>query len=132
MMYNFGCAAEFEPFNWLGGDEGCRGSAKVAVMQMPDSVEQVYTSLGGGLKTGGFLTECASEKNPCRRAYEDFNNAKKVKRKKGDAVARQLAGQGTWDTLALLLTVRGDTATHLYSYDQGYKMQVDEAGHEYF
>ena len=62
-------------------------------MQMPDSVEQVFTSLGGGLKTGGPLVDgCVSEKNPCRGAYENFNNAKKVKREPGSAVARQLAG----------------------------------------
>ena len=102
-------------------------------MQMPDSVEQVFTSLGGGLKTGVPLVDgCVSEKNPCRGAYEIFNNASKVKREPGSVVARQFAGFGTWDTLALLLTVRGEVASHLYGYDHGYKMMVDEAGHEYF
>jgi hypothetical protein len=46
MMYNFGCA-EYTTYHWLGSDTGCRGSAQVAVMDMPDSVEQVFSSLGG-------------------------------------------------------------------------------------
>ena len=70
-MYNFGCANEFAAFSWLGDDFGCRGSAKVAVMDMPDSVEQVFSSLGGEIVSGVplSLNECASDQNPCKRAY---------------------------------------------------------------
>ena len=87
-------------------------------MDMPDSVEQVFSSLGGDFQTGGPLSGCASDQNPCRKAYEDWAGA--------------WNGRNSWDPLALLLAVRGESATHLNNYDQGYKMQVDEAGHEDF
>ena len=51
MMYNFGCA-EVLTMDWLGGDAGCHGSAKVAVMEMPESVEQAFTSVGAEFLTG--------------------------------------------------------------------------------
>ena len=54
-MYNFGCA-EHLTMNWIGDDADCYGSAQVAVMEMPSSVEQVFTSLGGDFVTGRLLS----------------------------------------------------------------------------
>ena len=100
---------------------------------MPDSVEQVFTSLGGGIQTGEALSLglCASELSPCRRAYEHWDLVKK-KGGYSQFIAKQFFGAGSWDTLAILLAVRGETATHLKTTDKGYYMEVDEAGHEFF
>jgi len=128
MMYNFGCA-EVLTMDWLGGDAGCHGSAKVAVMEMPESVEQVFSSVGAEFLTGqqGVMASCVSENNPCRRAYEGWDVAY-------DDIFEDIMhrGAGSWDTLATLLAIRGTDAAHLKIDQVGYKMLVDDEGHEDF
>lgn len=66
MMYNFGCA-QHDTDDWLGPDTGCRGSAQAAVMGWPSSVKQVFSSVGGDVTHGGWLTGCAARGNPVRQ-----------------------------------------------------------------
>jgi hypothetical protein len=85
---------------------------------MPDSVEQVFSSLGGDFQTGGPLSGCASTNSPCRKAYEDWAGA--------------WNGRNSWDPLAVLVAVRGESQSHVKNDNVGWKMSVDEMGHEDF
>lgn len=42
--YNFGCAGH-DGDDWLGSDEDCRGSAKLAVEGWPSSVKQMFSGV---------------------------------------------------------------------------------------
>ena len=67
------------------------------------------------------------EDNPCRKAYEGWDKAY-------DDIFEDIMhrGAGSWDTLATLLAIRGEEGTHLKIDQVGYKMLVDDEGHEDF
>lgn len=113
--YNFGCA-EHDGADYLGDDTGCRGSAKAAVSAMPPSVRQIFNGVGGNVGSGGKLTGCAPESDPCRQAYIDW------------------LGEGndrpSWDPISVVVAVRGADAMFLDEHGQGGHDTVDEAGHE--
>ena len=50
---------------------GCDGESEYAVNNMPDSVEMIYSDIGDEVYTGGRLTDCAGDDNPCRAALID-------------------------------------------------------------
>ena len=78
-----------ETYNWDCGrgfydTSGCDGESEYAVNNMPDSVEMIYRSvrlivtkpelccsdIGDEIYTGGRLTDCAGDDNPCRAAMQ--------------------------------------------------------------
>jgi hypothetical protein len=113
-MYNFGCA-EALTSAWLGSDADCHGSAKKAVMNVPSNVRQIFSGLGGNIISGGRLSSCAGDDNPCRKAYIDWCGY-------GN-------GRSSWDPLATVTAVRGASATKLKENCYG-TMSIDEEGRE--
>ena len=91
--FNFACAAHL-----MGPADDCLGTSKVAVDRMPRSVRLVFSGfeVGSKVHTAAPLSSCATDANPCRRAYID------------------LAGKGnnhdSWDPLTTLYAVRGAQA----------------------
>ena len=73
----------------------CEGSARTSVQLMPPETKLVFLGFEAGLQvmSGGALTSCASEDNPCRRAYITY------------------CGEGnnrsSWDPMTLVAAVRG-------------------------
>jgi hypothetical protein len=115
-MYNFGCA-EAATSHWLGDDLDCHGTAKVAVMNVPDNVKQIFSGVGGNIISGGRLSTCAGDENPCRKAYMNWCGY-------GN-------GRSSWDPLATVLAVRGAEATKLRDNGPGH-ITVDDEGREYW
>ena len=70
------------------------GSARSAVENMPPGVKMVFSGFEVGVRvlSGGVLTSCAPEANPCRQAYIDYS---------GEGVDRF-----SWDPLTLVAAVR--------------------------
>ena len=87
--YNFNCG-----MGTLGDSLECAGSAKSAVENMPPEVKMVFSGFEVGVRvmSGGILTSCAPDSNPCRQAYIDYS---------GEGVDRF-----SWDPLTLLAAVR--------------------------
>ena len=98
--------------------KGCRGSAEAAVMGWPASVKQIFSPLGGDVKHGSWLTDCAGVGNPCRQAFEDWLGPSN--------------GRSSWDPIAVMIAVRGAAGVHCKEVDQGGKTTVNEAGQEFW
>merc|ERR1711971_66652 len=89
-------------FNWDCGarygyqTEGCMGASEIAVNNMPPNVEMIYSDMGSDIITGGKLSECTEERNPCRAAIEmsEYGGF----------------GEGTssWDAIVTLKAIRPD------------------------
>ena len=67
--FNFNCGEML-----LGDTLECGGSAREVVNNMPEQIKMVFSGFEVGNKvfTGGVLTSCADETNPCRQAYIDY------------------------------------------------------------
>eukprot|EP00054_Salpingoeca_dolichothecata_P004952 m.32538 g.32538 ORF g.32538 m.32538 type:complete len:324 (-) comp14996_c0_seq2:19-990(-) len=72
---------------------GCEGASKLAVERMPKNVTQVFSDIGDTVLSGGVLTTCSKEPNPCRQAYID---------RQGPSTPRS-----SWDPTVTLLSIRG-------------------------
>ena len=71
-MHGFGS----QTYNWNCGrgfydTSGCDGESEYAVNNMPDTVEMIYSDIGDEVYTGGRLSNCAGDENPCRAALID-------------------------------------------------------------
>ena len=82
----------------MGDAEECFSSAKTAVSMMPPQVRMVFSGfeVGFGVMSGGALTSCAAEDNPCRKSYID--------------VVGTNHDRSSWDPLTLVAAVRGAAA----------------------
>tara|TARA_B110000208_G_scaffold115989_1_gene142281 strand:+ start:167 stop:682 length:516 start_codon:yes stop_codon:yes gene_type:complete len=114
-MYNFGCA-QAASADWLGPDTGCHGSAQAAVMNLPSSVKQIFSLVGGDVLHGGALQSCAAAGNPYRQAFEDWGVGGK--------------GRWSWDPITVLIAVRGAEGVHCKETDAGGHMTVEVGGQE--
>jgi len=85
--YNWNCGSEFYDTS------GCDGESEYAVNNMPDSVEMIYSDIGDEVYTGGRLSDCAGDNNPCRAAMID---------QQGWGGARC-----SWDGVVTLRAIRG-------------------------
>ena len=91
--FNFNCGKGL-----MGQPYECEGKSREAVSGMPPSVKMVFSGgeVGSQVNSGGALTTCAPESNPCRQAYID------------------LCGYGndrlSWDPLTTIYAVRGADA----------------------
>ena len=67
--FNFNCGWSF-----MGEPLECEGSARNAVSGMPSEVRMVFSGfeVGFAVNSGGALTSCSSDDNPCRQAYVDY------------------------------------------------------------
>ena len=86
--YNFNCGAGFYDV-----DE-CYGESAYAVNNMPSSVEMIFSDIGDYTYTGGRLSECSDDSNPCRQALIDqcgWGN-----------------GRCSWDPIVTLHAIRGN------------------------
>ena len=99
----------FSEFNFNCGDglisvAECEGSAKAAVENMPSNVKMIFSGfeVGNKVMSGGALTSCGEETNPCRRAYIDYC---------GNGVNRP-----SWDPLTLIAAVRGAAGVRSVQY----------------
>lgn len=116
-MYNFGCAEALNSA-WLGPDEDCHGSAANAVNNVPSNVKQIFSGVGGNIISGGRLSTCAGDENPCRKAFMNW--------------AGYGNGRSSWDPLATVMAVRGAANTKLRETDSSGDMSVDGEGREYW
>ena len=115
-MHGFGA----ETYNWDCGrgfydTNGCDGESGYAVNNMPPSVEMVYSDIGDEVYTGGRLSDCAGDENPCRAAMID---------QQGWGNARC-----SWDGVVTLRAIRG-TASSCWAEDagEGGKATVNDRG----
>merc|ERR1719354_900589 len=84
---------------------------------MPDSVEQIFSVVGGDIETGSRLTGCSASNNPCRQAYGDWcgpNN-----------------GRSSWDPIVVMAAVRGPGGIYC-NLQTGQKVSIDDNGAEYW
>ena len=90
-------------YNWNCGEgfydtDGCRGDSAYAVNNMPPSVEMIYSDIGDYTYTGGRLSSCSDDRNPCRQALIDqcgWGN-----------------GRCSWDPIVTLHAIRGIIRNH--------------------
>lgn len=114
-MYNFGCAEHDSGPAWLGDDNGCRGSAQIALDLWPSNVEQVFQGEGGDIITGDALDGCVDNSDPCRKAFMDWTGGN---------------GRSSWDPLTVLGAVRGASRAHMDLDGTGGHMTANEGGYE--
>lgn len=86
--YNFNCG------RWYYDTTGCDGATEIAINNMPSSVQMVYSEIGAEMFTGGVLSTCAGEENPCRAALIDQEGYGR--------------GRCSWDPVVTLRAVRGN------------------------
>lgn len=106
--YNFNCAAG------VYNTSGCAGASAIGVDGMPASVEQIFSDIGDQVYTGGVLTDCAPDSNPCRRAIID---------QQGPGNPRC-----SWDPIVTMAAIRGYPAVHCTEAGQGGRCHVDQNG----
>jgi len=113
--FNFNCGE-----NFMGDAEECFSSAKTAVSMMPPQVRMVFSGfeVGFGVMSGGALTSCAAEDNPCRKAYID--------------VVGTNHDRSSWDPLTLVAAVRGAAAVSCEETGVGGKNEVLEDGNNFW
>lgn len=91
--FNFGCGE-----SWYNTTH-CKGDAQFATTNMPESVEQIFSEIGGWIGTGGTaLHRCSDSNNPCREAY--------ITNMKAWGMDPAL-GRSSWDAVVTLAAVRG-------------------------
>merc|ERR1712211_94389 len=91
------------------------GESSYAVNNMPASVEMVYSDIGDEIYTGGRLSECHGDDNPCRAAMIDQNGW-------GN-------GRCSWDGLVTYRAIKGSaSAVHAEEAGVGGKARVEWNG----
>ena len=67
--FNFGCADGL-----MGAARECGGSAQTVVSLLPPEVRLTYSGFTPGflVRSGGALTDCATQANPCRQAFIEY------------------------------------------------------------
>jgi len=88
------------------------------VNNVPSNVKQIFSGVGGNIISGGRLSTCAGDENPCRKAYMNWCGY-------GN-------GRSSWDPLATVMAVRGASATKLRETDSSGDMYVDDEGREFW
>ena len=85
--YNFDCGEGFYD------TAGCRGDSADAINNIPATVEMIFSDIGEYIYTGGRLSSCSNDSNPCRQAVidqEGWGN-----------------GRCSWDPVVTLHAIRG-------------------------
>lgn len=116
-MWPFGSEFNFDCGKCCMGDSlECRGSAREVVNLLPAETKTVFLGfeVGQNVMSGGRLSECAGEENPCRQAYIDYL---------GYGVARP-----SWDPLTTLFAVRGARGIGCREEGVGGQNMVDMEG----
>jgi len=107
--YNWDCGSAFYDTS------GCEGESSYAVNNMPASVEMVYSDIGDEIYTGGRLSECHGDDNPCRAAMIDQNGW-------GN-------GRCSWDGVVTYRAIKGSaSAVHAEEAGVGGKARVEWNG----
>jgi len=88
--FNFNCGQ-----NYMGDPLECLGKSMDAVAMMPPEVKMVFSGakVGADVQSGGALSDCAGDDNPCRQAYIDYVGYGNTR--------------SSWDPLTTLYAVRG-------------------------
>jgi len=108
---NGGSECNFCGCAWASGSDAETAASATAyvVANMPPEVEVLYSGfeIGIEVQSGGTLSSCAAEDNPCRRAFEDYEGGPNLSRY-------------SWDPLSTLAVVRGvESASCALSGDDG-------------
>jgi len=113
--FNFNCGQQL-----MGEPMECGGKSYEAVLGMPPEVRMVFSGFEVGLEvqSGGALSRCAPESNPCRQAYIDYG---------GEEVDRH-----SWDPLTTIFAVRGAAAVSCEEVGQGGRNEVMEDGSNFW
>jgi len=112
--YNWNCGAGFYDTS------GCRGESAYAVNNMPASVEMIFSDIGDYTYTGGRLSSCSGDNNPCRAALIDqcgWGN-----------------GRCSWDPIVTLHAVRymQQGTNNWEEHRDGGKAYLEEDGSNYW
>jgi len=113
--FNLNCG-----FGLMGDPLECYGQSQKAVQNMPPEVKIMFSGfeVGVSVQSGGALTSCAPETNPCRQAYIDY------------------VGEGnnrnSWDPLTTVYAVRGAEFVSCEEAGEGERNEVNEDGSNYW